>query len=83
MQDVDFTPVVQANIPAAHFARLCGAHRVSGFHWLRGRQPRGLYRDRVIQRLKLVQRALDRGSLPLPPTVRTGQFEALVQALKA
>jgi hypothetical protein len=80
---IDFSPVVQAKIPAAHFARLCGVNRVSAFKWLRGTQPKGLYRERVTQRLKLVARALERGTLPLPPTLRTRQFEALVQALKS
>jgi hypothetical protein len=82
-EQIDFSPIIRAKIPAAHFARLCGANRVSAFKWLRGTNPRGLYRERVIHRLKLVQRAIDRGNLPLPPMSRTMQFAALVAALKS
>ena len=54
---LDFSPILQAQIPAAHFAKLCGANRVSVFKWLRGTNPRGLYHERASQRLKLVKRA--------------------------
>jgi hypothetical protein len=80
---IDFSPLTQARIPMAHFAKLCGASRVSVYKWLGGAQPRGLYRQAVDSRLGLIRRALERGTLPLPPTTRSDKFKALLKALKA
>ena len=80
---IDFSPVKQAGIPMAHFARLCGASRVSVYKWLAGAMPRGLYRQAVDARLSAIRRAIDRGNLPLPPTTRDDKYKALVRALKA
>jgi hypothetical protein len=79
---LDFTPLTEAQIPVAHFAKLCGADRASVHYWVRGTQPRGLYRERAAKALKLLQRALDKGSLPLPTLPRPKQYDALVAALK-
>lgn len=80
---LDFSPVTAAKIPVAQFAKLCGASRVSAFMWVTGKTaPRGLYRKTAEARLIQVRKALERGALPLPPTPRPKQFDALVQALK-
>lgn len=80
---LDFTIMERANIPAAHFAKLCGATRVSAFKWLRGANPRGLYYTSARNAIQRIEKALKAGLLPLPPTPRQEQFAALVKAIKA
>lgn len=83
MTDPDFSIVKQAEIPTAHFARLCSVSRLSATLWLNGStSPRGLYRTHVMARLKLIKNALDKGHLPLPRTHRNERFRALVNVLK-
>lgn len=80
---IDFTPITDADVPVTHFARLCGASRISVFKWMRQQaNPRGLYRMAVDHQLHRIRRALDRGTLPLPPTPRDDKFNALLRALK-
>lgn len=84
--DIDFSLVKQADIPTAHFARLCGVSRLSAHLWLKpkdegGTTPRGLYRDHVLGYLRLVKKALEDGALPLPRTNRSARYDALVKAL--
>lgn len=83
MDKIDFDIVRRAGIAVTHFARICGISRVSAHLYLANKhQPRGLYRDRIEQRIRLIQRAMDAGRLPLPPMRREKRFEALIAALK-
>ena len=53
------------------------------FKWLRQQaKPRGLYHVAVTEQLHRIRHALDRGTLPLPPTRRDDKFQALTRALK-
>jgi hypothetical protein len=84
MTEPDFSLVKQADIPTAHFARLCGVSRLSATLWLKAQtSPRGLYRTHVLERLAKIKAALDAGKLPLPLTHRSKKYDALVQALEA
>lgn len=83
MDRLDFSVVREADIAVTHFAKICGVSRLSAHLYLADRvQPRGLYRERVGQRLQLIRRAMDEGRLPLPPMPRAEKFEALIAALK-
>ena len=85
---IDFAPVRKAGIAVTHFALLCGCSRVSASRYMtnnaeRKLQPRGLYRQRVLQILKLIDKALADGRLPLPRVGRGGErYKALLAALK-
>lgn len=84
MQNLDFSLVKKAGIATSHFARFCGVSRVSANLYLTNKvQPRGLYRRQVGQALALIQRALEKGLLPLPRLGRSERYRALVAALKA
>lgn len=85
MSKVDFSPVAQAKIRPSQFARLCGASRFSAIKWIAGEyDPRGLYLERVLNVLKLIRRAVERGHLPLPEnTPRKKQLELIVTALRS
>jgi len=79
---IDFGPLLQSGIPMSHFARLCGASRISVFKWVRRQaNPRGLYRDSVLRQLESISKAMQRGVLPLPPTPREKKYENLLSAL--
>lgn len=84
MSKLDFGVVRKAGIAVAHFARICGVSRVSATLYMANRvQPRGLYRERVSQRLQIIKDAMDAGRLPLPDsTPRDQKYKALVKALK-
>jgi hypothetical protein len=84
---IDFSSVKRAGIAVTHFALLCGCSRVSASRYLtntpaRKLQPRGLYRTRVIQVLKLIDKALAEGRLPLPRVGKGERYTALLNALK-
>jgi hypothetical protein len=80
---VDFTPLITSAVNPTHFAKLCGASRISVYKWLRGRSnPRGLYLDRVQKILKRLDRAVEKGALPLPPTRRDDKYAAVIRALQ-
>ena len=85
MNDIlDFSVITKANVPAAHFARLCGASRVSAMKWLRGTNPRGLYHEKAKKCLTLVRHAVDTGHLPLRAGInRKDQYRAFAVALRA
>jgi hypothetical protein len=79
---LDFSIVKRAGIATAHFARLCGVSRVSAHLYLTNKaQPRGLYREVVARRLALIQRALDKGILPLPKVSRGERYNMLIRTL--
>lgn len=83
-QELDFSLVKKAGIGVTHFARFCGVSRVSANLYLTNKvQPRGLYRKHVAQVLALIERALDKGLLPLPRMPRSDRYKALVEALRA
>lgn len=84
MDKLDFGVVKKAGIAVAHFARICGVSRVSATLYLANRvQPRGLYRERVTQRLNMIENAMAAGRLPLPDsTPRKAKYKATVKALK-
>lgn len=82
MTTLDFTLLETARIPTLHFAKLCGASRVSVFNWARGvSEPRGLYRAMAAKRLDAIRRALERGALPLPHTPRGEKYGALLRVI--
>jgi hypothetical protein len=81
---VDFTPLARSAVGPSHFAKLCGASRISVYKWLSGQaSPRGLYLDRVKKVLKRLDNAVEKGTLPLPPTRRADKYAAVIRALQA
>lgn len=85
MEKLNLKLVKKAGIPTAHFARICGATRVSAHWWLTGKfHPRGLYRERVAQQLLKIENAMTAGRLPLPPNIkRDDAYKALLKALRS
>lgn len=81
---LDFTPLTASDVGPTHFAKLCGASRISVYKWLNGQSnPRGLYRTRAQQVLNRLNRAVEKGALPLPPTRRDDKYAAVVRALQS
>ena len=84
MTNIDFAPLMKSGVAVSHFARLCGASRISVYKWVRGQaQPRGLYRTAVEKVLAKIAAAMEKGRLPLPQTARDDKFDATVRALRS
>lgn len=82
MKPLNFKLIRRAQVPVAHFARLCGASRASVNFWISGTvKPTGLYHVAANELLSQIDTALKRGRLPLPRMRRDAKFDALIVAL--
>lgn len=75
-QKIDFTPLHQARISYAEFAKLVGVGRMTAYNWVvRGKSPSPLAAARVASTLSQITIGLEKGFFPLPaPQCDTAEF---------
>jgi len=78
---IDFSTLTEAGVSQGDFAYLCGVSRVTVNLWIKGNPPNRFLRDKVLDILSYIQRAVAGGSLPLTGKFR-GHPEKRKQALR-
>jgi hypothetical protein len=83
MEQIDFTPVLNAALKPSDLAMLVGVGRVSCSYWLNGhKQPHYLHHEKVKALVDDIARATQSGLLPVPiNTMRRERAHYIRQAL--